>query len=536
MSELLPDENIPISNSVIKSSNLYIQHSNLGGYTSANEFPANQIIEIASNVTESDIANLPAYGELAYVITATYNGASNYSAQIYFGQSVMATRIKAAGGWQAWSKKANYDSAIKSSKLYIQHSNLGGYTSANDFPANQIIEIASNVTETDISNLPAYGEVAYIVTLTYNEASNYSAQIYFGKSVMATRIKVVSGWQAWSRKANYDDVTKAITAPDTYATDKNITKLSQINDNVIFLTNTTKFPDCPFDACIFKNTRYSQNYNIQEAYRYPTGQYLIRITGRDTGEPYNNMEWMSPSVIEARSILSMGDSICYGGRNSHKGFLGDLGIPRNDRSYPGARLSNTRITKGNEYCIFQQFIDFVTDDDNADYYPDILIADGGINDYGNNVVMGSIPNKPVLNDTEAEELNKSTISGGIQYLFYNWIKYYPNAKRFFLLTHRDTNKPWTKNYTNGYTQTEMNEVITEICNIYGVKVIDIFNNSFLNSAFSQYVSPTSYNTDNSVTDRYHIDNDGVHPLALGYKEGYIPLVREALKIGTHTKI
>ena len=421
---------------------------------------------------------------------------------------------------------------MKSSKLYIQHSNLGGYSSADEFPANKIIELSSNITESDITNLPVYGELAYIVTITYDSSTAYSAQIFLGVTTMATRIKAANGWRAWSRKANYNDVRKVITSVTTYITNNNITKLSQVNDNVIFLTGTTQFPDCPFASCIFKNTQYSPNYNIQEAYRYPSGQYLIRITSRSTREPYT--DWTSPSVVEPRSILSMGDSICYGARNDHKGFLGDLNIPRNDRSYPGARLSNTRVeVDGNEYCIFQQFLDFVTNPGNVDYYPDILIADGGVNDYGNDVVLGMMPNKPVVNDTEAEELDKSTIGGGLQYLFYNWIKYYPKAQRFFLLTHRDKNKPWTKNFTGGYTQTEMNDFISDICKLYSVTIIDVFNKSFLSSSFSQYVSPVDYKNDPTTASQYHINSDGVHPLALGYKEGYIPLVREALKIGTH---
>lgn len=92
---------------VVKSSGLYLQSSNTYGYTDANDFPANRIFELSSNITSAKIANLPAYGELAYIMTLTYDASSSYSMQIYMGVTTFATRIKASNGWRAWSIKAN---------------------------------------------------------------------------------------------------------------------------------------------------------------------------------------------------------------------------------------------------------------------------------------------------------------------------------------------------------------------------------------------------------------------------------------------
>lgn len=236
--------------------------------------------------------------------------------------------------------------------------------------------------------------------------------------------------------------------------------------------------------------------------------------------------------ISARTVLSVGDSICYGSRNDHKGFLGDLCIMREDASMYGAYISNFKIGDANNLCIYQQLIDFAADPDNSDYSPDVIVADGGINDFISNVALGTTPTKPAQNDTDAAALNKATLLGGLEYLFYQMIKLYPEAQRFFVLPHRMNNLPWTAN-TGGYTQTQMSEAIAATCRIYGVELIDVFNHGMINTAFQQYVSPTPYTEDETVTDKYYVDHDGIHPLALGYKEDYMPLVREALKKGTH---
>lgn len=226
------------------------------------------------------------------------------------------------------------------------------------------------------------------------------------------------------------------------------------------------------------------------------------------------------------SLLCVGDSIAYGGRNNHQGFVGQFHFPvTTNNSVVGAPLNN--VTKPGYTEIPQQLIDSASD--GIDY--DVVIADGGINDYLTNATLGTVPTAPVTDDTGDGNLNKGTISGALQHLFYNMIKLYPNAQKFFVITHRTLNYPSTAN-SAGYTQTQMHDLMVDIAKLYGVKIIDIFNESTMNSAFSQYISPTPYVDDNTVTDIYWVDNDGVHPLAFGYIHGYVPLVRQALELAT----
>lgn len=230
-------------------------------------------------------------------------------------------------------------------------------------------------------------------------------------------------------------------------------------------------------------------------------------------------------------ILALGDSICYGWRNGGKGFVGDLGLSYKNIGVGGATLTNVVTQYQN---IPDQF------DAESGYNPDIIIANGGINDYIADAPMGDIPVEPVRTDEEAAALDRGTIMGAMGYMFYRWVKKYPSAQRFFLIMHKvRKNNHYYPNYNAGqtsgayYTQQTMHDAQVAICNVYGVKVVDVYKDSMINTDFTQYVSPVAYSSsDPSATADYYVDNDGLHPLARGYLEGYIPIVRQAIQIGT----
>ena len=283
------------------------------------------------------------------------------------------------------------------------------------------------------------------------------------------------------------------------------------------------FEDVPVNkAGVFSNTRYSTNYNIQTFITHSYGNAWYRLVNRNTFAVYTDWTPICSGLPNLK-ILALGDSICYGYRNSGKGFVGDLGLAYKNIGVSSATLSTKVTTVKN---IPQQLIDETA------FEPDVIIAEGGINDYINSAPLGIVPSAPVTTDSEASALDRSTLLGGAGYLFYYMIKKFPEAQRYFIITHKVKtaagNYYPTKNNDEGYTQQDMHDALVELCNIYNVKVIDIYKDGFLNSAFSQYVSTIPYSTDPTVTDTEYIDNDGLHPLALGYKECYIPMVKRAL--------
>ena len=245
-------------------------------------------------------------------------------------------------------------------------------------------------------------------------------------------------------------------------------------------------------------------------------------------------------------ILAVGDSICSGFRNAGKGFVGDLGLPYVNKGIAETTLSNSGKLLEYQYkTIGGQQRDrtpipdklaLTKSNELPDYYPDILIANGGINDYFHNVRLGTIPIAPVTDEAALNELDAATVMGGLQRLLFYMKTLYPKAKSYFLITHRTFSAypnstynylPTTKNAA-GYTQQDLHDALLTCCKVYDIEVIDVYKDSFLDSGLSQFRSDLRYADDPTVTDRDYIDYDGVHPFSRGYIEGYLPLIRSHL--------
>ena len=241
------------------------------------------------------------------------------------------------------------------------------------------------------------------------------------------------------------------------------------------------------------------------------GSYVRTYTS-DWGawKPVNEQTW--------KNVLGIGDSICEGWRNENRGFAGMLGVPYRNLGITGATLG----TASGHAQIY-------TEIENETITEDLIIADGGINDYYFDVPLGTLPTKPVTNDTDAAALDKTTVSGGLAYLLYLIIKKAPFAQRYFLITHKTRNFPYTQ-CAAGYTQQDLHDRIVAICKIYNVTVIDVYEESVINSEFEVYKSPTAYSNSNTgITKQYYVDKDGIHPLWLGYQAGYLPVMMRALE-------
>lgn len=250
----------------------------------------------------------------------------------------------------------------------------------------------------------------------------------------------------------------------------------------------------------------------------------------------NEIQKIAQNPVRFLKVLVTGDSICRGGRNGGKGFIGDVNRNFVNLGIGGATLSNVNDSSSSTDTahaigaanIPDTIVKYAAQTAQSWYMePDAIIASGGINDLIDGATLGSIPTRPINSDAEAALLDPSLVTDSLSLLFYQMIKNFPNAHRFFLITHRNYNRPWTAG-TGGWNQTQFHDAAVAICKLYGVTVIDVFNEGMLDSYFDQYVSPTPYSQDQTVTNLYYIDNDRVHPLALGYERGYEPLVESAL--------
>ena len=382
-------------------------------------------------------------------------------------------------------------------------------------------------------------------TITSDESSTISAGFKF---FYPTDKNLSTEYKAADAKAVGDALDNLNSGIFTYIGANSLSsynsKLANVSGNginaTINVTSGYDWEDKPVKNCMFITKDINGIFSVQIA--ISTDFYLVyhRIIRNATNEVYRDWELSGDGekyTLEHLKVLVVGDSIARGGRNSGKGFIGDVGCAYVNMAVGGATLSTAVVSTGTDSShpigavdIPDQLVKYATKT-NEDYYikPDVIIAEGGINDASHNAPLGTIPTSPVRTDTDAEALDRSTVLGGLQYLFYQMIKLYPKAYRFFLTMNRVNTRPWTPYSSGMYTQTELNEAIKQTCAVYSVRLIDVFNESILNSYFSEYVSPTSYNSDHSVTNLYCIDNDKLHPLALGYKIGYVPLVTQALR-------
>ena len=272
-------------------------------------------------------------------------------------------------------------------------------------------------------------------------------------------------------------------------------------------------------------------------------QYLDENPTEDGGDPVEN-EYKQPV------ILAVGDSLCKGSRNNGKGFVGDIGLPYFNYGVDGATLGENNLEwQGviyplhGENIIRNQLTKAIEDGVEAD----IIIADGCINDYSRDTELGIVPSERIETDEQAEayfdERKLSETIGGLEKLFFDMWKYYPKARKFFIIPHKLNNvtvygSTESVDYMNtdndiGYTLTRYYDAIKGTCAVYGIEVIDVCNESKIdmndpkyNPGYSWVENANNPNRD-FETSTIWLDQDS-HPFSYGYTQGYLPLIQKAL--------
>ena len=428
---------------------------------------------------------------------------------------------------------------------------------ANNLPNNNIY--GTNISSSAISNMPPFpdGESGTyqgtVITFGKQKLRGYGdMQIFVDRTNGGSTFvrNYTTSWSAWSEYADYTAIKNDISdAVSPVAADVSTlmarTEFAPTNQN---LTSSTVASICSGNANnIPNNNIYGINIDyslITNMPFYPAGvngtyQGTFITFGKQSSRGYGDMQiyihradnggvyvrnytsswgkWKNLNAIAASKILGIGDSICEGWRNNNMGFAGMLGLPYRNLGVTGATLG---VASGHSQIASEIENETITED--------LVIADGGINDYYFDVPLGTLPTAPVTNDTGAAALDKTTVSGGLSYLLYLIVKKAPFAQRYFLITHKTRNYPYTQ-CAAGYTQQDLHDRIVAICKLYNVKVIDVYEESVINSEFAVYCSPTAYSSDASVTKQYYVDKDQIHPLWLGYQAGYLPVMLRTIQ-------
>ena len=210
----------------------------------------------------------------------------------------------------------------------------------------------------------------------------------------------------------------------------------------------------------------------------------VSATGTTTSSfPPANPE---QSPLYGKSVVFIGDSICYAGNDNHKGYGGRIGEAYSmtwyNRGISGAGVYNGRK--------FGQIANQLWVDASKDV--DYVIMQGMINDAINAAPMGAI-----TSGFDPEQFDNSTFAGGLENMFYTARKYYPEATYGFIITYKCPYKPGR---TDGMTRYV--KMVKQACEKYKIPYIDLCNDEdFCNNVLK--VDTTEY-----LTDKLHPNSAG----------------------------
>ena len=437
---------------------------------------------------------------------------------------------------------------------------------------NNIFAVCNTVEAVNpIADAPVSGPMSGLI-VTFGRGDkhihrNFDTQLFLPQDCGSIRARKFNGsaWSDWKTVGGDDfnravgELTSALEGCQQFRADINAayadygSLLSRCTQDGAFFVSSTpggsgerRWTDLPTDRqnFIVVNARYSENWLLQTAVPTDSLSTVYRRLIPRTAGAGAPREWALAGEPDRRlKVLAVGDSICRGWRNGiyndqgnfvGRGFAALLGLPYLNLGESGATLSTVR----NDVTNIPSQLAGATG-----FQPDILLADGGINDYTSNAPLGEVPSVPA---ESADGLAAGTVMGGLQKLFLTMAARFPHAQRFFIITHKVCRDgvylPATPNGA-GYTQQQLHDAIAACCRVYNVRVIDVYEDSLLNSFFAAYRADTHYTYTPTQQDvggwaaatantTDYTDRDGVHPLQRGYLEGYVPLIREAIRVGT----
>lgn len=484
----------------------------------------NRVYAIAG---DTDIIHTPEYrvGGLYFPMGRSTEPRSATSAIFVTYTQRVYVRLYAQESWQEWRRLINdseFSFALKGENNIITSDNMIEVCNgdADLLSPEHIYVIAAG---TGMLNLPSDNGGSMMI---YNRGAFLSAgatAIFISLTgEMFYRSRTSTTWGSWRQVADIVSLAPYVKGSTIITADnaQEICKgdIDELPSNSIYtvaagIDGLGGLPVPGIGGCVFGLSRNAANaVGGMRLFHAFTGE-LFHGTRLSSGWAY----WKNSVSHDVPYILGLGDSICYGARNSGKGFIGDLNFPYLNLAVSGTRLSSTDTSRD---PIYKQL------DGVGSFIPDVIAFDGGTNDYNHHVPLGVLPSMP------EDSSETDTLLGGMQHTLYLIKKKFPFAQVFFVACHKMKYNgvywPVSQNDA-GYTQTDMVEAQKKLCGIFGVTVVDVFHESQLDTSFEEYLGDYEATPDSKAW----CNIDGVHPLSEGYIHAYVPLLRKALISSTH---
>lgn len=228
------------------------------------------------------------------------------------------------------------------------------------------------------------------------------------------------------------------------------------------------------------------------------------------------------SPLYQKNAVFYGDSLCYArgerGDSQEDAVIRRSGYPGriatkyemglNVYAYSGQSISNVKYGL---YKHMEKRIVTIPAEERAKV--DYVILEGGVNDIGNNAPMGEWSDDVASLDTD-------TFTGAVQRYILLAKEMYPNAKFGFIITYR---MPIAEHWYNDEPIPEIRDLenaenyfnrIIQICEAYGVKVLDLFHDDeFCNEIFKVTTTTRQDKAANMASDGVHITSHGYDTIA-----------------------
>lgn len=244
--------------------------------------------------------------------------------------------------------------------------------------------------------------------------------------------------------------------------------------------------------------------------QYPVDARVVEDTFclNDTSIKYIE-DNLSYKKINGTKIYNFGDSIGAGDGNGGIGYAEMLqssyGTVSTDYAVGGATLS--KLTGQTMNCILNQI------DNASNTAPDIILLEGGANDYTQYRVTGNMTNEF---NFDHSNFDTETYCGALEEALYKLTNKYQGVPIIWIYTHRENTRTEKTNGTVTVNFTDMHDKSLQICKKWSIPVVDIYNESGLNTMLDYYKNTYTYNS------------DGTHPNQLGYEKWYMPYIRSKI--------
>lgn len=269
---------------------------------------------------------------------------------------------------------------------------------------------------------------------------------------------------------------------------------------------------------VLANKGYENSSLVEESVAIPSGVSYIKLSigiGLATSDsmicygsnvlPYEpfrykikHLDTGSENVLTNKSIIGFGDSIMYGAGNNGEGIVNIL-AERNNMTFKNFAVSGATILKDTNNNIPTQI-------DNCNDTADYILLEGYINDC---LITDIETRLGEVSPYYGSTLDTNTFAGQLETMLKTVQNKFVGSKIVYVFVHkmssRDTN-----------IQKKVHDMAKLICDKWSIPIIDLYEESNLNTYISVYRNYTS-------------NSDSTHPTREGYDLFYLPQIESKLK-------